>query len=893
MTVEEFERNLSKKCDNIGGVFKKADFHIHMPGSSDYEYKGEDAMELLAKAIRDKEYAFAIVLEHEQFPTVQKIVELQKLCPKTLIIPGAEINVFVEALGKKVGKDYYFHCIVAVHPTQQIQDYNYLIQKAKEEFIFKGSEYPSGFASSIQDLGQFFIENNAIFIPAHLHQSKPAENSRSIDDIYDDDAFLGFVESGCFTALEVREAKTATFFTGDKKTNTSRSIPKSICVQSTDAHSHQHLIDRDRFTWIQCQDNTFEELQAALSFNHRVLLTLPTSNYSYIKGLHISGNFIKDEWVGLNQSLNCLIGSKGSGKTSILECLRFVLGTTIPKERKESVNKHIAHILGSSGFVECLIKRDDGTTALLTRRSDSPHRLRVVEADNSTKEIEASDSFGFEAAILGWHEIEAIADDPVARISLIDRLGIEGQIKSHIEQIDLRVTRAREEFPAFQTKLKNLEDKLKQRKALKDKRNTLDKLEKVNLLKLQTEYEQYITCEQKLESLKTRVAKVNRQFQSQLESNFSGFIDDFKEIEAYPVPIKEIIKLSKETYISISSTKSETSTLLNDKILAVERSTSEHIQSIKQQFSKFRQETYDPEVNALPSDEREILTKQIQIIEETKQLPEVELECKGLEAEIKKIAESLHQICNEICEHRSKISKLRSDLIDVLNKEIRTIKINFLRSANKGRVTQFQNAHQLSVDIIGFVSSYGQIDNYENLRELFSKYTKLSIDASDLEFRTLIYDTVFVDFLKVIDDDDVELSLVLKNGSISPIQNLSAGQRCTTVFPLLLRIKTGPLILDQPEDNLDNRHIADIIAPEFLEKKKHQQFILTSHNANLVVLTDSDAIFHVDSDGSTGKIIKRGFFSCASSAIKGDVLSALDGGETALLARQKKYGLKS
>jgi hypothetical protein len=48
---------------------------------------------------------------------------------------------------------------------------------------------------------------------------------------------------------------------------------------------------------------------------------------------------------------------------------------------------------------------------------------------------------------------------------------------------------------------------------------------------------------------------------------------------------------------------------------------------------------------------------------------------------------------------------------------------------------------------------------------------------------------------------------------------------------------------------------------------------------------------HVDSDGSEGKIVDRGFLSCASSPIKNAVLDVLDGGESALLARQRKYGI--
>ena len=121
------------------------------------------------------------------------------------------------------------------------------------------------------------------------------------------------------------------------------------------------------------------------------------------------------------------------------------------------------------------------------------------------------------------------------------------------------------------------------------------------------------------------------------------------------------------------------------------------------------------------------------------------------------------------------------------------------------------------------------------------------------------------------------------------IQNLSAGQRCVAVFPLLLRNTKAPLVIDQPEDNLDNRHIADVIAPDLLTRKVKQQFLVTSHNANLVVLADADLVIHVDSDGARCSFPQTGFLACATSKVKQSVLDVLDGGEAALAARQRKY----
>jgi hypothetical protein len=112
------------------------------------------------------------------------------------------------------------------------------------------------------------------------------------------------------------------------------------------------------------------------------------------------------------------------------------------------------------------------------------------------------------------------------------------------------------------------------------------------------------------------------------------------------------------------------------------------------------------------------------------------------------------------------------------------------------------------------------------------------------------------------------------------------------VFPLLLRNSKGPLVIDQPEDNLDNRYIADIIAPDLLKRKQGQQYLVTSHNANLVVLTDADLIAHVDADGTRASFPAVGFLSCSTSIVR-DVLNVLDGGDAALSARRRKYGTGS
>lgn len=73
-----------------------------------------------------------------------------------------------------------------------------------------------------------------------------------------------------------------------------------------------------------------------------------------------------------------------------------------------------------------------------------------------------------------------------------------------------------------------------------------------------------------------------------------------------------------------------------------------------------------------------------------------------------------------------------------------------------------------------------------------------------------------------------------------PIENLSRGQRCSAVLPILLLTGSAPLVIDQPEDNLDNRLIRQVIVNVLGAMKLRRQVIIATHNPNLPVLGDSE-----------------------------------------------------
>ncbi len=887
--ITNFVRDLDRYCVTSGSHFAKADFHIHLPGSSDYEFRGEDAYEEMGRAITAADLRVATIVKHQEFPTIQELSKLQKYCQNTLLLPGAEINIFVDALNKKVGKDYYYHCLVI---GDQHSDYDYPLRKAQKDLSYRGTgDYPSGFDSSVKDVAKVFVSEGQLFIPAHLHQKNSVENSRAIDDVYDDEAFLGLVQAGCFSALEVRKAETAAFFVGNKKTPAGLMIPHSICLQSSDAHHHDHISQRNRHTWIQIEKASFSEVKAALEFPHRVRLAKPSEAQTKIIGLHIVGQFLTEQWIKLNPGINAFIGCKGSGKTSVLECIRFVMNTAIPDERKDSVNKHLQHILGPSGFVECLIQKSDGTKILFTRRSDSPDRILMTKEDGTSEEISKSQGRLADINILGWHEIEAVADHPQARTRLIDQTNDYESIRSLYESTNSYVEEARNTMPLLQAAIRRFKRAKATYQDVKRKRETLKKLEQADLFAIQQKYERLVGLIGQLEALKGQMGEAATSIDDIQKTRLSGQMSIPSSLPSDPEWLSSFLNAAKdenELKINASriSNQEAKDSLDNAGVVLIGR-----IADLTKRFQEFRTEEYEPCIAGLGIEERQILTEQIKVIEETRGLPAATTQAETAEGQVKSIAGKMVSICKEICSLRSRVKQFRQGIIKQLNEEIDSLELRLLPAGDQTRRSDYSKTHsEKAQQFWSDINQYEGNELYEKLEKLFSELTSISKDDSSSYFKDPLTDAQFVDLLEVADDDDIEIKMRVGLAGMVPIQNLSAGQRCTAVFPLLLRNNRGPLVIDQPEDNLDNRHIADVVAPELLSKSEHQQFFLTSHNANLVVLTDAGLIVHVDSDGRTGRLEHRGFLACHDSSICKSVVEVLDGGRAALEARRQKYG---
>ncbi|MCY1540751.1 hypothetical protein D9M68_764090 [compost metagenome] len=123
-------------------------------------------------------------------------------------------------------------------------------------------------------------------------------------------------------------------------------------------------------------------------------------------------------------------------------------------------------------------------------------------------------------------------------------------------------------------------------------------------------------------------------------------------------------------------------------------------------------------------------------------------------------------------------------------------------------------------------------------------------------------------------------------GSVEGNQ-LSEGQRNTAILNLLLVRGDGPIVIDQPEDEVDTSFIYKDLVPLLRQSKTQRQLILATHNANLPVNADSEFVYALMSEGGKGRVLAQGGTDLKQTATA--ILDIMEGSEEAFRRRFEKY----
>ena len=145
-----------------------------------------------------------------------------------------------------------------------------------------------------------------------------------------------------------------------------------------------------------------------------------------IRSLRVVGGFLDGTTFEFADGLNCVIGARGTGKTTALELIRFALDAlpspdTDPVGRRRIESLIEENLIG--GRVEMTIETKEGMTYLITRSWDEPPI--VLTEDGKATEIALKGGVLFRADIYSQNEVESIADRSASQLSLLDAFELE------------------------------------------------------------------------------------------------------------------------------------------------------------------------------------------------------------------------------------------------------------------------------------------------------------------------------------------------------------------------------------------------------------------------------------------------------------------------------------
>jgi ABC-type lipoprotein export system ATPase subunit/histidinol phosphatase-like PHP family hydrolase len=151
--------------------------------------------------------------------------------------------------------------------------------------------------------------------------------------------------------------------------------------------------------------------------------------------------------------------------------------------------------------------------------------------------------------------------------------------------------------------------------------------------------------------------------------------------------------------------------------------------------------------------------------------------------------------------------------------------------------------------------------------------------------RCLFEDVTTITLTRKHTETDGKISFVKKDFS-----KLSLGQQQSILLSILLfSNRNCPLLIDQPEDNLDSEFIFKTLVKNLRRIKEHRQVIIVTHNANIAVLGDAELIVPLKSTSDKTHVIDRG--SIDNNVTKKITCAILEGGEKAFIKRKEIYGM--
>lgn len=881
----------------VGGKWWKIDFHLHTPGSYDYGHGDENQKnttpeEFLLKCM-EKELDCIVVTDHDTFQWVPKLRNaLEELCNTEVpnfrnitIFPGVEINVQGNV-----------HLLGIFDPNEEYENLVKLLGSIEVNNETQSTN------KAINEVIEIIVKNNGVAIPAHVDGpsglfSAPATIIKSAFNTND------------ILALEVLNA---TFHNGIYETLG----VKHVGVLGSDSHTTTTI--GDKYTWVKMGVPNIEALRLALYDAQdgaiRSIESFSDPNNivgrTYIKELKIS----KGKCIGMNKPysiqfspwLNSIIGGRGSGKSSIIKFIRLMLDrkNELPEELLKEYEDFIKIPASRSDLGMLRNETAIDFTMVVEGVEHCLHWENNILCENTQNGFIEATSLNtrFPVRLFSQKQLYELTKNPHL---LFDYMDAEWDYLAWKEELRL----LQDSFKLCQQKIRNLKQKQEDEKRLKVESQDLDN----KIAVFETEQTKKVLLERNtLQICKKKVIDTYEKYSILLDS-----ISKLKEIFSEEQETEDLSVLDSDTKSRLIIWEN------NIKQLKIELS------SIFDKYAKdflsfeelFSQLNLNDLINKNNVDMQDVITdlrnagvdnidKYAELIERKFQVETQLQQYSSTENELNEQNSLFKKLLNQFDELLKQRYLKRCEVISRWN-EKGELKISLELFSNfEANEFEFRKIirkdNGFDSDILdrdidtnipkeGFIYKICKGSDSENIENKISYLRKEKINLLKLQddyskkftnymSKTLeTYEDTMTDILMWVPNDRLSLEIKINNKFVS-VDAGSPGQRTSAILSLIFNLSDSPIIIDQPEDDLDTRNITNIVVNGINRAKTKQQIILVTHNPNIVVNTNSEQVIQLDY--KCGQIDNACSGALQNHDVRDAICEVMEGGKEAL---EKRY----
>jgi DNA repair ATPase RecN len=789
-------------------------------------------------------------------------------------------------------------------------------------------------------------------------------------------AYLAFLAEHEFNAIQIQEWEHQQYYTGAHVDILN--LPPIPCILSSDAHMLADLGCPGHATHIKMTRVGLDGLQKALQdpgTRIRHDATVPSLRPKHILGMAFEGGSFDGQVIGFSDNLTTLIGGRGTGKSALIEAMRYVLCQSIsglPERLRKDIQERLEFTLRDTE-VKLLFADQQQEESFVLKRRFGESRTNCFALDGKPlPEIELPISQRIRAEIYGWSEIEELSDSPRKQLAILDRT-IPG-----IDDLRLEVQKKLEELRVNGERIvalaREIQSLLPHTKGAEEIRQQLESLSTPELNEAFASFDRneaglraLRTLSKKVENVKSWLLEEGRR--RELGQEFSEALKDAAESLGSYSWYTQFVQVIGE---GASRAQEFYSQLLNE-LDAVKEKVDDYIAELEQERENIEAQLNSIAEKSGQGDFKTALSRRKELTEKMSKMLSLEKEIREKQTEIEQLLDiRRNRIVSALSNTRSRMYQVRMEKARTIAKKLASLRAAsgisieieplgdiqaFSRALGYREGTRYEGLFQkidkqyLNKDYPGF---YARKFSPHKFAEVFLKdvsdsaslairfirkrsdqvgeivrlvegevkeesgnlteYTEGTIvgrwPSNEYEFVEMLdtekvwkhlspryydgeintyYDAQKLNELLKLELSDIEdLPRILLDGK--PIEGLSPGQRCSALIPIILVEGDNPLVIDQPEDNLDNKMVFDLVVDILRGLKEQRQIIVATHNPNIPVSGDTEQVVVFDSPSKERCCVtEQG--SIDDEAIIKNIKTVMEGGDKAFEVRMRKYGV--